>query len=144
MPDSLDRFLAAQQERYSSALRELRAGAKQTHWMWFVFPQLRGLGMSERSRFYGIADLGEASAYLQHPLLGSRLLECTDAVLQIPGKSLRNIFGAPDDTKFISCMTLFSLVAPPDVALFHDALARFNHGTPDAATLRLLGARDDD
>jgi uncharacterized protein (DUF1810 family) len=138
MPDSLDRFLSAQQEWYSTALGELRAGRKHTHWMWFIFPQLRGLGMSETSRHYGIAGLGEASAYLQNPVLGPRLLECTSAVMQISGKSLSDVFDAPDDTKFISCMTLFSLVAPPDMTQFRDALARYHRGQPDDATLRLL------
>ena len=104
--------------------------------MWFVFPQLRGLGHSEMSRFYGLANIAEATAYLQHPVLGYRLIECTDAVLRLGNISLNHIFGSPDNMKFISSMTLFSLIdETPDV--FGKALAKFNDGNPDPVTIRL-------
>jgi len=104
--------------------------------MWFVFPQLSGLGHSEMSKFYGLANIAEATAYLQHPILGHRLVECTNAVLQLGNISLNHIFGFPDNIKFISSMTLFSLIdEAPDV--FDKALAKFNDGNPDIVTIRL-------
>ena len=136
MAFDLSRFINAQQEVYTSAFSELRAGCKRGHWMWFVFPQLRGLGHSEMSRFYGLANIAEATAYLQHPVLGYRLIECTDAVLRLGNISLNHIFGSPDNMKFISSMTLFSLIdETPDV--FGKALAKFNDGNPDPVTIRL-------
>lgn len=142
MTFDLSRFIDAQQDTYTSALAELRAGRKRGHWMWFIFPQLRGLGHSETSRFYGIENFAEATAYLKHPILGRRLIECTSTVLWLGNISLRDLFGSPDDLKFISSMTLFSLViGTPDV--FNKALAKFNDGKPDPITLRLSTGGDE-
>jgi uncharacterized protein (DUF1810 family) len=138
MPDPLSRFVEAQAPVFESALRELRDGAKRTHWMWFVFPQLRGLGHSATAHRYGIADLDEARAYLAHPLLGARLAECTQAMLAHAGTPARAILGTPDDLKFVSCMTLFDAAGGSN-ELFERALQAFNGGNRDAATLRLLG-----
>ena len=134
----LQRFVQAQEPVLGTVLAELAAGHKCSHWMWFVFPQLRGLGRSETARFYGIAGRQEALDYLQHPLLGPRLRQCTAQVLAHRQRSLRTIFGTPDDLKFRSCMTLFATVAP-DEPLFGQALALFCDGQPDAQTLALLG-----
>lgn len=136
MDPTLDRFVTAQSTTYDTALRELRAGAKRTHWMWFVFPQIKGLGQSQMAWHYGIADLAEAQAYLQHPLLGERLIECTRAVLGHQGRAVSHIFPPPDDLKFASCMTLFSLVpgAPPE---FGQAIKQCLGGVRDANTLKL-------
>ncbi|MBV8049485.1 MAG: DUF1810 domain-containing protein [Paludibacterium sp.] len=138
--NDLSRFLDAQRDVYASALAELTRGRKEGHWMWFVFPQLRGLGHSAHADFYGIADLAEASDYLQHPVLGPRLIECTQAVLSLAPMPLSQRFGYPDDLKFVSSMTLFSLAAgaPP---VFSLALDQCNRGQRDAATLRLLAGR---
>lgn len=126
----LERFVTAQATTYESALAELRAGRKRTHWMWFVFPQLRGLGRSETAHFYGIESREEAVAYLGHPVLGARLRECTRAVLAVPNRSAHDIFGTPDDLKLCSCLSLFAEVSQgsPDQALFEQALARFCAG----------------
>ena len=137
MVDDLSRFVDAQVDTYASALDELRGGKKRTHWMWFVFPQLRGLGHSAMAQRYGIAGLDEARAYLRHPLLGARLAECTRAMLAHAGTPLAAILGFPDDLKFVSCMTLFD-AAGGDKALFERALRAFNGGVADTATLRLL------
>jgi uncharacterized protein (DUF1810 family) len=137
MTSALSRFTEAQQDSYADALAELRAGRKRSHWMWFVFPQLRGLGHSETAHYYGIADLAEAAAYLGHPVLGPRLVECTQAVLALGNTTLNDLFGHPDELKFISSMTLFSQV-PGAPAAFGQALARFNQGRPDPATLQRL------
>jgi uncharacterized protein (DUF1810 family) len=138
MESSILRFQNAQDGVYASALRELRLGRKQGHWMWFIFPQLRGLGHSHASRYYGLTGIAEAAEYLRHPVLGERLIECTRAVLDHKDRSLPAIFGSPDDMKFGSCMTLFSLVpdAPPD---FKEAIDHLLGGVPDAATIALLG-----
>ena len=117
---------------------ELKAGRKATHWMWFVFPQLAGLGFSERAQFYGIASLEEARAYLAHRVLGPRLLECTGLVNAVEGRTAHDIFGSPDDMKFRSSMTLFSL-ADPDEPAFGAALERYFQGGKDRRTLDLLG-----
>jgi uncharacterized protein (DUF1810 family) len=138
MDEGLSRFVEAQAGAYATALDELRDGEKRTHWMWFVFPQLRGLGHSEMARRYGIADLDEARAYLRHPLLGPRLAECTQAMLAHAGIPLGAILGFPDDLKFVSCMTLFD-AAGGSKGLFERALQAFNDGNTDAGTLRLLG-----
>jgi uncharacterized protein (DUF1810 family) len=132
----LDRFISAQVGVFDAAVGELRAGRKRTHWMWFIFPQLRGLGLSPTARFYGIASLAEASAYLDHPVLGPRLEEAVAAVQTSPGKSLHAVFGSPDDLKFCSSMTLFS-VAGPD-GPYQAALDRWCGGAPDERTLDLL------
>ncbi len=133
----LQRFVDAQAPVYAQVLAELAAGLKTTHWMWFVFPQLRGLGRSATARHYGIASRDEALAYWQHPLLGPRLAECTRRVLAVQGRSLHEIFGSPDDLKFHSCMTLFARVVPDD-PLFREALARCWGGREDPATVALL------
>lgn len=140
MTDALTRFTEAQRDSYVEALAELRAGRKRSHWMWFIFPQLRGLGHSETAHFYGIADLAEAAAYLDHPVLGPRLIECTQAVLALENVTLQELLGHPDDLKFVSSMTLFSLVPEaPDV--FGLALARFNQGRSDPCTLQRFTGR---
>jgi uncharacterized protein (DUF1810 family) len=137
-PHDLQRFVAAQARVYPQAREELAAGRKRSHWMWFVFPQLRGLGRSAMAHFYGIASRAEAEAYLAHPLLGARLVECTGLMLAArAGASANAILGSPDDLKFRSSMTLFAAVAAPG-APFAAALARYFDGQPDPATLRLL------
>jgi uncharacterized protein (DUF1810 family) len=138
MQPDLSRFVTAQQAVYESVLRELKAARKQSHWMWFIFPQLQGLGRSASSRYYGIADISEAEAYLAHPVLGSRLLQCTNTVLGLKDVSANAIFGYPDDLKFVSCMTLFAAV-PGAPAVFQQALMKFNAGKPDKATQDILG-----
>jgi uncharacterized protein (DUF1810 family) len=136
----LDRFVAAQEPVIQTVLREIRAGRKETHWMWFVFPQLRGLGRSTMAYHYGIEDLGEARAFLQHAVLGPRLKDCVEEVLAVPGRTLHDIFGSPDDIKFCSSMTLFAL-AEQDQRLFQCALEQYCNGQKDLATLRILEAR---
>jgi uncharacterized protein (DUF1810 family) len=135
---TLQRFLDAQAPVISTVMAELAAGEKRTHWMWFVFPQLAALGRSGTAKFYGLADLDEARAYLEHPVLGERLRACTRAVLAHRDRSAHAIFGTPDDLKFRSCVTLFGLAAP-DEPLFRDALAAFYGGEADAATVELVG-----
>lgn len=135
-PD-LSRFLTAQDPVIEAVLGELRAGRKRSHWMWFVFPQLRGLGRSSTALHYGIDDLSEARAYLGHPVLGTRLTECVEAVLSVSGRSLHDIFGSPDDIKFRSCMTLF-LMASGGRGPYRLALERYCEGQMDTATLELL------
>jgi uncharacterized protein (DUF1810 family) len=130
-------FHEAQEPVYAKALAELRAGRKQSHWMWFIFPQIKGLGHSPMAQRFALAGLDEARRYLADPLLGARLREATQAVLGHPEKSLATIFGAPDDLKFVSSMTLFARAAPDD-PLFSQALDRFNNGEEDQATLSRL------
>ncbi|MBB4199405.1 calpastatin [Rhodoblastus sphagnicola] len=134
---NLQRFVAAQADVFSQVESELRAGRKRTHWMWFVFPQLAGLGSSPMAKFYAIGSLDEARAYLAHPALGPRLRACAEILCALEGRSLREILGAPDDAKFRSSMTLFAQAAPGD-SLFGAALAKFCGGAPDQATLDLL------
>lgn len=140
-PHDLARFLAAQEHVIGAALAELRAGRKRTHWMWFVFPQARGLGTSPMAERYGIASLAEARAYLAHPVLGPRLVACTEAVLAHAGTPLRAIFGTPDDLKFRSSMTLFAAAALRDDGQFERALDLFCEGRRDERTLALIDAR---
>lgn len=139
MPNVFDpaRFLKAQESTYEMALVELRAGKKRTHWMWFIFPQLQGLGRSSTAQFYGVIDRNEAGAYLAHHVLGARLIECTSAVNAHPDTSADAIFGYPDTLKFRSSMTLFSEVAGPN-SPFGEALRLFFNGEPDEITLSLL------
>ena len=139
MPDpyNLQRFVEAQGSVYTQALAELTAGCKRTHWMWFMFPQLRGLGHSAMAYEYGIASRAEAVAYLEHPVLGARLRECTRAVDAVEGRTAHEIFGSPDDLKFRSSMTLFANLTD-DNAEFVEALARYYGGEADARTLALL------
>ncbi len=133
----LERFVRAQEGVYEAALAELRAGCKRTHWMWFVFPQVAGLGLSATAAHYAIADLAEARAYLEHPLLGPRLEECAEAVLGVSGRTAHQILGSPDDLKLRSSMTLFALVAPPG-SVFRRVLEKYYGGKPDPRTLELL------
>jgi uncharacterized protein (DUF1810 family) len=136
-PFDLERFVAAQDPVMASVRRELAAGRKQTHWMWFVFPQLRALGQSPTAKRYGIASLAEAQAYIAHPILGQRLVECTELVRAIQGRSVHDIFGSPDDMKFRSSMTLFAH-AQPHTQAFAGALEQYFAGAPDQRTLDLL------
>jgi uncharacterized protein (DUF1810 family) len=136
-PFNLDRFVAAQDPVLSQVRAELLAGCKRTHWMWFVFPQLLGLGRSDTARHYALASLEEARAYLAHPLLGPRLAECTSLVNAVAGRSAFQIFGSPDDLKFHSSMTLFAF-AQPDERAFADALGKYFGGVPDRLTMERL------
>jgi uncharacterized protein (DUF1810 family) len=136
-PFDLKRFVLAQAPVFDTVINELKAGRKQSHWMWFIFPQLRGLGNSPTAQFYGISSLDEARAYLAHPLLGPRLDLCTRIVLQIDAPSLHGIFGSPDDKKFRSCMTLFSVATPEKDNPFRTALDRWCDGFADERTLAL-------
>jgi uncharacterized protein (DUF1810 family) len=133
----LQRFLEAQAPVYEQALSELREGRKRSHWMWFIFPQMRGLGHSEMANVFGISSLAEAKEYLAHPVLGPRLRECTRAVTAVQGRSITHIFGYPDDLKFHSSITLFSKAAPQD-QVFTEALEKYFGGSLDPATLQLL------
>ncbi|HTO20671.1 MAG TPA: DUF1810 domain-containing protein [Pseudomonas sp.] len=139
---SLSRFIEAQEASYATALAELRAGRKQTHWIWFVFPQLKGLGSSANADYYGLSGLAEARAYLAHPLLGQRLHEATAVMLAHQAAGAASVLGELDAMKFRSCMTLF---ARADLAgpVFGAALKRFFAGQPDARTLRLLGEAEE-
>lgn len=136
MSKCLDRFLSPQETGYPTALEEIRSGKKVSHWMWFIFPQLRGLGQSNLAWYYGIEDLAEARAYLAHPVLGQRLRQITRTALALSETDPLQIFGWPDNMKFRSCMTLFSLVSEDD--LFAQALNRFFGGQRDSLTLELL------
>lgn len=136
-PHGLMRFIDAQGPIYDQALSELKAGAKRSHWMWFVFPQLRGLGHSATAQHYGISGRDEALAYLQHPVLGTRLEECLNALLAWSERSARQLLGAPDDLKLRSCVTLFGAVAA-DPALYTQVLDAFFAGEPDPLTLAHL------
>ena len=132
----LERFVQAQAPIYKRVLVELQAGEKMSHWMWFIFPQIRGLGYSPTSIEFAISGRDEALAYLQHPLLGPRLKECTRLVLQVDGRSALDIFGEPDDMKFRSSMTLFAQASSEDI--FQRALEKYFGGTPDPLTLDRL------
>ena len=139
-PFELQRFVDAQDGTYDRALGELRRGRKASHWMWFVFPQFSGLGFSPMAQRYAIGSLAEARAYLAHPVLGARLREAAAAVNATEGRTAHEIFGAPDDLKFRSSMTLFREAAP-DEAVFGEALSRYYGGEPDPRTLELLRAQ---
>lgn len=136
-PHDLQRFVDAQNPVFEQARAELRAGRKQTHWMWFVFPQLRGLGHSEIAIRFAIGSRDEAAAYLKHPLLGPRLTDCTRLVAAVESRSIEQIFGYPDNLKFHSSMTLFGNVAP-EKRVFNAALEKYFAGTSDGRTLALL------
>ncbi len=133
----LHRFVEAQAGVIDVVRRELAAGAKRTHWMWFIFPQLRGLGQSATAQHFGLAGLAEARAYLDHPVLGPRLVDCTGLVNQVEGRSAQQIFGSPDDMKFRSSMTLFAGLEPEP---FGAALRKYYAGQPDPRTLEMLDA----
>ena len=132
----LDRFVQAQEPVYSRVISELSQGRKQSHWMWYIFPQIAGLGLSAMSQRYAIASPGEAKAYLAHAVLGPRLIECTGLVLGVRGRTIHAIFGSPDDLKFRSSMTLFAAMS--DQTIFADALAKYFAGERDPATLEIL------
>ncbi len=136
-PYNLERFVAAQAPVFNRVLAELQAGAKTSHWMWFIFPQITGLGRSPTAVEYAISGIDEARAYLQHPLLGPRLKECTQSVLQVKGLSAEDIFGSPDDMKFRSSLTLFAQVSIDD-DIFSRALKKYFNGVPDPLTLDRL------
>lgn len=133
----LQRFLDAQQPVYTDALEELRAGRKRSHWMWFIFPQIEGLGRSETARFYALANIDAAKAYLGHPTLGPRLLDCTNTMLTHKRRTAHDILSSPDDLKFRSSMTLF-MAASEKGSPFERALQQFYGGEPDQATLSRL------
>jgi len=137
-PYDLSRFVRAQENDYEQALSEIRSGKKRTHWMWYIFPQIDGLAFSSTSKHYSIKSLEEAKAYLDHPILGPRLLECAEAVVRVEGRSATEIFGSPDDLKLRSCATLFACVLPPG-SVFDRLLRRYYHGGRDGKTLQLLG-----
>jgi uncharacterized protein (DUF1810 family) len=141
MPDTdsfhLQRFVDAQDPVYGRVSAELKSGRKQTHWMWFIFPQIAGLGHSPMAQRYAISSLAEAKAYLDHPILGPRLRECTGLVLAVEGRSAYEILGSPDDMKFRSCMTLFAHAGPRE-QMFRDALEKYFDGEEDALTVARL------
>ena len=138
-PDELSRFLQAQKGVYERALAEIESGKKRSHWMWFIFPQLDGLGSSAMARRYAIKSAAEAKAYLAHPQLGPRLAECVEVLLALEGRSAHQIFGFTDDLKLKSCATLFAAVMPAG-SVFHRLLDKYFGGKSDAATLRLLSS----
>lgn len=141
MSRNIDRFLEPQKTAYPVALEEIRNGRKESHWMWYIFPQLRGLGQSTQSWYYGIEDLNEANEYLMHPILGQRLLEITQAALELSEMDPLKIFGWPDNMKFCSCMTLFAQVSDDD--LFEETLNKFFKGREDNRTIELLQSKGD-
>lgn len=136
-PYDLTRFVEAQEGVYRQALSEIAGGRKRTHWMWFIFPQLDGLGSSSTARHFSIKGIGEAQAYLNHPLLGPRLLESAEAVVAVDGRSALEIFGYPDNLKLRSCATLFAALVPQG-SVFHRLLAKYYDGVGDGRTLDLL------
>ena len=140
MPDDpydLARFVEAQRDDHDRALAELAGGRKRSHWMWYVFPQIAGLGISATSRRYAVTGRAEAEAYLRHPVLGPRLVEICEAALGVEGRSAGEVFGSPDDMKLRSCATLFAAVAPPG-SVFDRVLQKYFRGERDDQTLRLL------
>lgn len=137
-PYDLQRFVSAQAGMMPQVLAELKVGEKRSHWIWFVFPQMKGLGQSSMSEFYGIGSLDEARAYWQHPVLGPRLEACARLVLAVAKRPIEQILGYPDDLKFRSSMTLFAR-AVPENAVFNEALKKYFNGEPDHRTLELLG-----
>ncbi len=137
LESNLERFVAAQAPVFPDVVRELTSGRKTSHWMWYIFPQIRGLGRSPISMEYAISSRDEAQAYLQHPVLGPRLKECTQLVLNVNGRSATDIFGTPDDIKFRSSMTLFAQVSRDD-DIFYRALQKYFEGAPDRLTLDRL------
>ncbi len=138
-PHDLNRFVRAQEDDYATALSEVKSGRKRSHWMWYIFPQFEGLGFSLTSRRYAIKTLDEAQAYLAHPVLGSRLVECAEAVLSVEGRSAHQIFGSPDDMKLKSCATLFARVSPGD-SVFERLLDKYFAGERDERTISLLAS----
>ena len=139
-PHDLDRFVDAQSQDYERAIAEIRAGRKRSHWMWYMFPQLDGLGSSPTAIRYAISSIQEAADYLAHPVLGPRLLECAGEVLRLEGRSARDIFGSPDDMKLRSCATLFAGVSS-EGSVFHRLIEKYFGDEPDGRTLQLLAAK---
>ena len=137
-PYDLKRFISAQEGIYDRVLDELRGGLKRTHWMWYIFPQIDGLGHSPTTRHYAVKSVEEARRYLRHPVLGTRLVESAEAVLAVQGCSVSDIFGYPDDMKLQSSMTLFALVAEPR-SVFERVLEKYYQGKRDARTLQIVG-----
>ncbi len=134
---NLQRFLEAQAQNYTDALAEIKNGKKRTHWMWYVFPQIKGLGFSEFAKLYAITDLEEAEAYLKHPVLGKRLTEMSNILLQLDSNDAHDIFGSPDDMKLQSCMTLFASL-PDAGTVFNSVLQKFYNGEKDPRTLQII------
>ena len=139
-PFNLERFVDAQTPEFEAVVSELRQGRKTSHWMWFVFPQLKGLGSSSMSNHFGISSLEEAKAYLGHPVLGSRLVECTELVNRVEDRSIQEIFGGIDSLKFQSSMTLFAK-AGPNIRVFKDALDKYFEGKADQWTINRIGPK---
>jgi uncharacterized protein (DUF1810 family) len=137
-PYDLHRFISAQEGVYDRALAELRSGLKRSHWMWYIFPQIDGLGHSPTTRLYSIKSPEEARQYLAHPVLGARLVECAEAVMAVQGQSASDIFGHPDDWKLQSSMTLFGLVSGPG-SVFERVLEKYYQGKEDSRTLQIVG-----
>ncbi|MBP3957541.1 DUF1810 domain-containing protein [Gemmata sp. G18] len=142
-PYNLSRFVEAQEDDYEQALAEIKSGRKRSHWMWYIFPQFDGLGFSSISKQYAIKSRAEAEAYLTHPVLGPRLVECVEAALRVDGRSALEIFGSPDDLKLRSCATLFARVSPTG-SVFDQLLDKYYSGERDAKTLQLLGAASEE
>ena len=140
MATDLDRFLAAQHQDYDQALSEIRSGRKRTHWIWYIFPQIEGLGFSANAVYYSIRDLQEAAAYLKHPVLGPRLVEISKALLALASSNATQVMGSPDDIKLRSSMTLFSLVPGAD-PVFGEVLEKFFDGKRDERTVAVVGVR---
>lgn len=141
-PYNLSRFVQAQEDDYKQALSELRSGKKRTHWIWHIFPQIDGLAFSSTSKHYAIKSIEQAKAYLEHPILGPRLRECAEAVLQVEGRSAREILGSPDDLKLRSSATLFACVSPPG-SVFDRLLDKYYQGKRDEKTHALLRIEPD-
>jgi uncharacterized protein (DUF1810 family) len=141
-PHNLERFVQAQEQSYERALSEIRSGRKQSHWMWYIFPQFEGLGASQTSKRYSVKSVAEAEAYLAHPVLGPRLEECAEAALRVEGLSAVDIFGSPDDLKLRSCATLFACVSS-EGSVFHRLIGKYFHGRRDETTLRLIGKAEE-
>lgn len=136
----VNRFLDAQQKDYATALAEIKSGRKRSHWMWYIFPQIQGLGFSQTSKFFAIKNRGEAIAYLKHPVLGERLIEISKELLKLPASNANAIFGSPDDLKLRSCMTLFAAL-PGAHPVFEAVLMKFFEGVGDEHTLELLNKK---
>ena len=137
MPHNLQRFITAQQNDYPTALAEIKQGRKRSHWMWYIFPQIAGLGFSETSRYYALKDIDEAQAYLNHPILGKRLIEICTELLKLPTNNATQIFGTPDDMKLRSCVTLFASLPDAD-PVFKQVLDKFFGGEGDKLTIQIL------
>lgn len=136
--NDLQRFLEAQEDDFELALSEIKSGRKESHWMWYIFPQIAGLGFSSTSRFYAIKDLREAEDYLQHPILGERLIEISEALLEIEGKTAAQIFSSPDDMKLKSSMTLFGSLKDTN-PVFQKVLDKYFDGKKDERTMQIIG-----